>query len=58
MEELLKLEEAERKNKTAVKEEEEEQQAVEEAPLAVRRSARWCGRCASCSRGARSTSIA
>lgn len=36
-EELLKLEEAERENETAVKEEEEEQQAVEEAPLAVRR---------------------
>lgn len=36
-EELLKLEEAERENETAVKEEEEAQQAVEEAPLAVRR---------------------
>ena len=36
-EELLKLEESERDNETAVKEEEEEEQAVEEAPLAVRR---------------------
>ena len=36
-EELLKLEESERQNETAVKEEEEEEQAVEEAPLAVRR---------------------
>ena len=36
-EELLKLEESERENETAVKEEEEEEHAVEEAPLAVRR---------------------
>ncbi len=36
-EELLKLEEAERENETAVKEEEEEEHAIEQAPLAVRR---------------------
>lgn len=36
-EELLRLEESEREQETAVKEEEEEEQAVEEAPLAVRR---------------------